>query len=357
MLTDHSKKNRAIGGALFVTGLIIGFLATIAVLNSRSSDQVFNCSLSICEGLTELSAFASKATLLMLPWPFVVLIIFFSLGSTQIATFVRQLVRRVKKVKFAGNEMELSAEDKVEIEMDSRRFKSEVQAYRDLVLIEMSRYVKEKDIRKSLGDIIPAKVAKDMDECPISTLGNWRKSHRITIHVPDFVFADRLVQLVDYVGNGRSGTAGRTFSMRQGIIGKVWRGREAILQNDLLNGADASKEIPYALIVRIVQEWGMTEEEAYRAIDYRSYFAMPIFERLSESAKAQGVVPKLMGILYLDSESPNQFEGKASQDPADLKKNFESWLNRRLDALQIRDAIADITIRMKSFHPGITLAS
>jgi len=50
---------------------------------------------------------------------------------------------------------------------------------------------------------------------------------RLTIYVPDFIFSDRLYQFTEYydrLGAFRaSDRVGRTFSIRYGIIGRVWR--------------------------------------------------------------------------------------------------------------------------------------
>lgn len=348
--------------ALIVVALLVGYFAAFA--DRRMSSMAYGsfCNFMNCDFLSQFISFLRDAALRFIPWPFVVMAIFFSLGADRVSIFMRQIVRRVKRVKFAGNEMELSVENKAEIEMDSRRFKSEVQSYRDIVLIEMSRLVNYFDIQGKIGKIIPN---EEDAKCPVCLTKNWRKDLRITIHVSDFVFADRLVQLVDYVGNGSRGTAGRTFSMRQGIIGKVWRGRKAILKNDLLAEAKDEDPIPHQLIVKIVQDWGMMEEEAYKAAEYRSYFAMPIFERLKPDAESKGVDPKLLGILYLDSKSKDQFKlKKGGQAEGQTEEQIEeqtalqlaNWLNGRLDVVQLPNVINDIIRNMERFHPGITLA-
>ncbi len=301
--------------------------------------------------------FMREVLLRFIPWPLVVLVIFFSLGSGRVATILRYIVRRLKRLKVGGSEMELTTEDKAEVELDARRFKSEVQSYRALVLIEMSRLVKEKGISQCLLDIIDGASKNTLDRCPVSLPKNWRKNLRVTIHVPDFVFADRLVQLVDYVGNGSNGTAGRTISMRQGIVGKVWRGQKPILVNDVLNGSDPDDGIPTDVIVSIVQDWGMMKDEAYKAAEYRSCFAMPIFEPLSASEIIDQIQPKILGILYLDSTSANQFkpkrEGVFDEHAADL---FRDWLIERLVVVRLREAMSDIFKKMESLHSGITLA-
>ncbi len=341
----------------YVEALIIGIALGICIsalffLASLGASEAFGL-VARYEVVARLFSFLREVLLLMLPWPTVVIFIIVCVGSDRISRSILQILGRVKKLKIANNEIELTSEERKAIELDAQRFKSEVQAYRELTLQEASRVARRKKIREKLGMILPSD-GESWGDCPIKPVINWREHIRITIHVPDFVFADRLVQLVDYVGSGTPATAGRTFSTRQGIIGKVWRGREALVNNNLLGGEPGQTEITQKKIVEIVQDWGMTEDEARSAIRYLSYFAMPIKEPLSASDSTKGVVADMIGILYLDSKQPGAFltEKQADVDP----KVLEKWLEERLDLVRLRAGIDELNKGMKAFDPGVTLA-
>jgi hypothetical protein len=75
------------------------------------------------------------------------------------------------------------------------------------------------NISAMVGNLTEEVVGMIGDRCPAD--------FRLTLYVPDFIFSDRLYQFTEYYD--RSGNrfldskVGRTFSIRYGIIGRVWR--------------------------------------------------------------------------------------------------------------------------------------
>jgi hypothetical protein len=128
--------------------------------------------------------------------------------------------------------------------------------------------------------------------------------YRLTVYVPDLVFSDRLYQLVEYYDNrGRritEGRFGRAFSIRYGIIGRVWRSGVAEVEGELISTEDRA-QIGDSNDVRelerfIARRWGLTLDEAVRVRPYQSYGAMRI---------DRGDKP--LGVVFFDSKKKNAF--------------------------------------------------
>lgn len=130
--------------------------------------------------------------------------------------------------------------------------------------------------------------------------------YRLTIYVPDLVFSDRLYQLVEYYdGQGRrtsEGKFGRAFSIRYGIIGRVWRSGVAEIEGELISLEDRNQirdhEDVRELDRFIARRWGLTLDEAVRVQPYQSYGAMRI---------ERGDKP--LGLVFFDSKKKNAFAG------------------------------------------------
>jgi hypothetical protein len=127
---------------------------------------------------------------------------------------------------------------------------------------------------------------------------------RLTLYVPDFVFSDRLYQFTEYYDKKGSratdGRAGRTFSVRYGIIGRVWRSGVHEIEGELISEED-KRQLPSPhtaddIIRFIARRWGLGLDEAKRVSQYNSYGAI----RLDS-------VEKKLGIVYFDSKSKEVF--------------------------------------------------
>ncbi|MDI4233414.1 hypothetical protein OZ411_11375 [Bradyrhizobium sp. Arg237L] len=141
------------------------------------------------------------------------------------------------------------------------------------------------------------------DTCP--------EDFRLTVHIPDLVFDDRLYQLVEYYDKrGEQVTkdkSGRAFSIRYGIIGRVWRSGVAEIEGELISAEDRAliKDISDVRELEkfIARRWGLTLDEAARIRPYQSYGAI----RIERGDKPPGLV-------FFDSKVKNAFDGAASRN-------------------------------------------
>ena len=115
---------------------------------------------------------------------------------------------------------------------------------------------------------------------------------RLTIHVP-MKDGARLMQVLDYVGDGRAGkTCGRTFSATSGIIGKVYR--EGKAAHALRKNVDYN-----TYLAELRQDWNYTEYDAKRLDPWSmAWVAVPLVERAGEP---------LQGVVYSDSVDKDFF--------------------------------------------------
>jgi len=119
---------------------------------------------------------------------------------------------------------------------------------------------------------------------------------RITVHrvVPPAKKGapEELEQLVPYVGTGGGGAdAGRTFSIRSGIIGKAVREKAPF--------AASRRTDDFELFIQeLVREWAYTEHDARKlSPDRRAWMAVPIF----------GHKRDVVAVVFLDSNDPEFF--------------------------------------------------
>jgi hypothetical protein len=130
------------------------------------------------------------------------------------------------------------------------------------------------------------------------------EDYRMTLHIPDLVFYDRLFQFTEYYNKAgkrsSENRAGRTLSIRYGIIGRVWRSGVPEIEGDLITSADRNQlgpnPSPQEMERFIARRWGLLLEEVGKVRPYNSYAAFRL-------EKAQ----KWLGVLYFDSKKPNAF--------------------------------------------------
>jgi hypothetical protein len=119
---------------------------------------------------------------------------------------------------------------------------------------------------------------------------------RLTVHVPSPDHRE-LVQVLDYVGDGRGGrTAGRRLPVHCGIAGHVYRTGDAYHAQ--------RQDGDYEAYVRdLIEQWAYSEPQA-RKVDpaSMSWMAVPL-----------GTAGRIEGILYLDARDPGFFT-EARQD-------------------------------------------
>jgi hypothetical protein len=99
------------------------------------------------------------------------------------------------------------------------------------------------------------------------------------------------------VSNDKSG---RAFSIRYGIIGRVWRSGVPEVEGELISAEDRAliKDLSDSTEVEkfIARRWGLTLDEAARIRSYQSYGAIRI---------ERGERPP--GLIYFDSRRTNAF--------------------------------------------------
>jgi len=152
-------------------------------------------------------------------------------------------------------------------------------------------------IDRLVSEAARSTAAKIGERCP--------EDFRLTLYVPDFLFADRLFQFTEYYDKSglekTSGRAGRTFSERYGIIGRVWRSGVHEIEGNLV--ADGDRNDAEDIDRLIARRWGLSLDEAARIKAYPSYGAIRI-----ESAERK------LGILYFDSKLPDAFGDRQTMD-------------------------------------------
>jgi hypothetical protein len=151
------------------------------------------------------------------------------------------------------------------------------------------------------------KLAGDLSAQVAGVIGaNCPNDYRLTVYVPDLVFSDRLYQLTEYYDSqGRrisDAKSGRAFSIRYGIIGRVWRSGVAEVEGELISAEDRG-QIADASDVRevekfIARRWGLTLDEAVKVRPYQSYGAI----RIDRGGKS-------LGLVFFDSKNKNAFAG------------------------------------------------
>jgi hypothetical protein len=200
-------------------------------------------------------------------------------------TRLKKLLSSFQSIKVFGNEFVLNNAAGRDAEESIKLFRKEIQEKLDGLSTQQG--VSEKHQR-----VIDA---------------HFPEAHKLkmrsTIHVPDMLFADTLYQLIDYYPESE-GRHGRIFSIRYGIIGKAWRLRKSQWALNWID-PDGKKE------ESLVDEWGMTKEEAQKDIGEK---------RSSASLILYGVKGNPVGILYVESPSETAFGNPADQ--ATLEKQI-----------------------------------
>jgi Sec-independent protein translocase protein TatA len=156
---------------------------------------------------------------------------------------------------------------------------------------------------------------------------------RLTLYVPDFVFSDRLYQFTEYYNRegeirGES-RFGRTFSIRYGIIGRVWRSGVPEIEGQLIPQSEID-QLPNPsqeeLERFIARRWGLSLSEAIHVKDYNSYGAI----RLERAGRS-------VGLIYFDSKQKDAF-----CDP-EKSKELENGLVKMLGETQLLVRLLEIS--------------
>jgi hypothetical protein len=137
--------------------------------------------------------------------------------------------------------------------------------------------------------------------------------YRLTLYIPDFLFSDRLYQFSEYYNKAGQQLyeerAGRAFSIRYGIIGRVWRSGVAEIEGELISREDRellSKDPNHGPIEKfIARRWGLTLGEALRVRQYNSYGAIRL-----------DIAESKVGLVFFDSKLLNAFGNELLREEA-----------------------------------------
>lgn len=211
--------------------------------------------------------------------------------------------RIVRKIKYGGLEMEISADA--------------VDQIRSLLTGSIDELIAKARLEYDrMADLM--NIYTHLERC-CAALAQILENHgldkkveglRATVYTRDIIFSDYLYQLVDYYPV-RSGAAGRRFSQRFGIIGRSWRSHESLSEGDAMSGDDKEH--------LLVREWGMTKHEAAATSRARPSYATIILKGGADS----GALP--IGVLFIDSTKTDAFgDGDVAQKViAELADSFE----------------------------------
>lgn len=147
--------------------------------------------------------------------------------------------------------------------------------------------------------------------------------YKMTLYIPDLVFDDRIYQFTEYYDAKGSVVsdrrAGRAYSIRYGIIGRVWRSGVAEIEGQLLSKPErdllVSDPSQGPVDKFIARRWGLTLAEAVSVREYNSYGAIRL-----DFAEAK------VGEIFFYSKDISAFGDEQSQ-PVILKK-IEEVLDR-----------------------------
>lgn len=213
-------------------------------------------------------------------WPVVALV-----GLIALRTPIMMFLRRVRQWRLGDHEFNLDVES---VHLLSTEVRQALATYREQSNADIARRVRS----GGLQSILAATVTDVLSALP--RLVDTASDLRATLHVQDPLLRDSLYQLLDYNSEPRG--RGRSWSVRFGIIGRVWRREQSEIRSEVPTDANA-----------LIEEWGMTQTEARKAGRDRQSFAC-VFLRNQKTN-----VP--IGILYFDATNRNAFgatdEGRA----------------------------------------------
>lgn len=229
------------------------------------------------------------AILNAIAWPAAAVVVVCLLGFVQGASQrIGEIFGIFQSVKLFGAELVLS-------EKGVRTAREAIPAYKKQVREAFDGWVAQGDLQAKLA-------AAMLDTSPLLQRLASVSGFRCTVHVPDVLFSDTLYQLLDYFPSG--GGAGRTKSTRFGIIGKVWRSRQAELRGDVSTEPK-----------RLISEWGMTPEEAVAAGTGRQSFACTPLQH--ERAA--------VAVVYMDAPARDAFTFTNGDEVArEVQTSFDS---------------------------------
>jgi hypothetical protein len=228
--------------------------------------------------------------LLAIIWPLLlVVLVLYLLKSRSAPETLRKFLRPFKSVKLFEAELVLSDEAKTMAEGTFEKYRKQAVENYDL-------FVQRKRLAEKFENVVT-----DVAEIIRNKTGKPPNQYRCTLHVPDLVFADTLYQLLDYMPNGAG--SGRIFSIRFGLIGRVWRSRKSEIQKLKLETVEGKEVVDQNELIRI---WGMSKREAQTAAEGRPSFLCVMLATIEGDP---------VGLFYMDSKIKEAFDIKLGDYP------------------------------------------
>jgi hypothetical protein len=221
----------------------------------------------------------------------------------------------VKKVAAGGVQIEINSET---VEQVQRQLHGTFEELITGAADEYERIAEIQDIPTLLKNVI------------VNNLPKGKDGLRATIHVNDVIFPDYLYQLVDYYPAG--GGAHRRFSQRYGIIGRSWRCKTSHGTGDAFAGAGGS-------VQALVENWGMTEEEAHGQVNARPACLSVVVRHQS--------IP--VGILFIDSKQKDAFGSDA------VALALANTIEKSSSVMQLGEALAKTLAPLRTAAPSLKI--
>jgi hypothetical protein len=211
-----------------------------------------------------------------LAWLLIVLALTKALWSGGAVDLIAKAVGRLRRVKTAGVELDLTPEN-------AERLRNDIEAAFEELRVKINRefdflvyaFGVDEQLQNLVEDYIRPLLRPDVE-----------RDSRSTVYVADVLYEDSILQLTDYypTESGR----GRVFPIRFGIIGRTWRSGQDQVEGEIPTDRD-----------ELVLHWGMTTKEAAAAGQGRHSFACFVL-RDSDGGK--------VGMLYLDATVEHAFD-------------------------------------------------
>ncbi|HZT58789.1 MAG TPA: hypothetical protein VFA21_09215 [Pyrinomonadaceae bacterium] len=242
------------------------------------------------------------AVLLTIIWPLVFLFFFFYIMRAPERLWA--LLQPFKSVEVGATGLKAEMRDGAEVKSQTE---STFEKFRAAAKAKYDAWVEKRDIEQKMSRVVSEVLGY------LKNNGKELAEYRSTLHVPDIVFVDTLYQLFNYLPARNIG-GGRIFSVRFGLIGKVYRTQKPETQGEVPKASNGTVDKQ-----KLVQEWGMTEYEADKAaLDRPSFLCVPLLDDDQDR----------VGLFYMDSTVPNAFN-VADKQVSELQAKITDWCKEK----------------------------
>lgn len=245
--------------------------------------------------------------------------LFFPWVQKQIIKFVKQF----SVFEFPGVKLSLNEETSPQIKDKAKK------AYEELYEQAKEEYDKQVRMQK-----IVSKHSKTTDRV-ISYLRTFRKfppDIRSTIHIKDIVIDLFYYQLLDYYPAQAKESKGRSKSIRYGIVGKAWRSGDRIGDGEVTTDR-----------IKLVEQWGMTKDEAEKASAGRkSFVSVPLINRAGE----------VVGIYYMDAKATDAFWNNHLE-----RDRLLNYISEICEETELLKSLIELDNQLSKIAPSIGVSS